>query len=394
MARRFGLTVFPIAATILCSGLGAVPAKATELRITIPRYSKLTPVQNLNREGVEAARRHQLEKAEALFYKAYLFDPSDPFTLNNLGYTAELQGDADRAQKFYALAEKQDCDATIDVSSLDQLKGKPMLYALQDLKDASMRLNRMNVQAITLLTQDRGFEAELLLQRALVLDPKNPFTLNNLGVADESIGDLDGAVEHYGAAANLQSSETIIVSPRRSWRGKPISSLAASSLKRVQERLYKLGDSKSRATMMTVRGVAATNANNWDTARQDFLKAYALDPTSAFTLNNLGYIAEKDGDLETAQFYYGKARRASDAADRVGLATQPSAHGRRLTSVATDSGQQVNTRLDQFSQAQHGQAAPPALTPRDGTLSPDAPAAPEPPAANPAVPAPEPQPHF
>jgi hypothetical protein len=32
---------------------------------------------------------------------------------------------------------------------------------------------------------------------------------------------------------------------------------------------------------------------------------------SAFSLNNRGYVAEMDGDLETAQFFYGKARKAA-----------------------------------------------------------------------------------
>src|SRR5487761_2369281 len=56
------------------------------LRITIPRHSVLTPVQRLNREGVDAVNKRQYERAAVLFYKAYLYDPVDPFTLNNLGY--------------------------------------------------------------------------------------------------------------------------------------------------------------------------------------------------------------------------------------------------------------------------------------------------------------------
>ena len=60
-------------------------AHAGDLKITIPKHSKLTPVQRLNREGVEAVRKHNYKKAEQLFYKAYLFDPDDAFTLNNLG---------------------------------------------------------------------------------------------------------------------------------------------------------------------------------------------------------------------------------------------------------------------------------------------------------------------
>src|SRR6202451_2652056 len=88
-------------------------AWAADLKLTVPKRSELTLVQRLNRDGVDALRKRQYEKAEALFYKAYLFDPGDPFTLNNLGYISELQGQLERAQKFYALSSEQATDAVI-----------------------------------------------------------------------------------------------------------------------------------------------------------------------------------------------------------------------------------------------------------------------------------------
>ena len=103
--------------------IGAVVASGTrvyagDLKINLPKGSHFTPVQRLNREGVEAIRKHAYEKAETLFYKAYLLDPDDPFTLNNLGYIAELQGQVDRAQRFYQLAGQQASDAVIERASL------------------------------------------------------------------------------------------------------------------------------------------------------------------------------------------------------------------------------------------------------------------------------------
>ncbi len=70
-------------------------------------------MQQLNREGVEAVLKNQYDKAKALFYKAYVLDPGDPFTLNNLGYMAELEGQQDRAQAFYGLAGGLATDANI-----------------------------------------------------------------------------------------------------------------------------------------------------------------------------------------------------------------------------------------------------------------------------------------
>ena len=81
-------------------------------------------MQRLNREGVEAVEKQNYEKAETLFYQAYLFDPADPFTLYNLGYVSELKGQLERAQKLYGLASEQATDAVIDRTSVRQLEGK------------------------------------------------------------------------------------------------------------------------------------------------------------------------------------------------------------------------------------------------------------------------------
>src|SRR6516164_1549667 len=94
---------------------GAMPqsARAGDLKITIPRRTHYTPVQKLNRDGVEQVNKHNYGKAEQLFYKAYLLDPDDPFTLNNLGFISELQGQLERAQSFYALAASEPTDAVV-----------------------------------------------------------------------------------------------------------------------------------------------------------------------------------------------------------------------------------------------------------------------------------------
>src|ERR1700744_4182434 len=121
---------------------------AGDVRLTLPAHSKLSPVQRLNREGVEAVNKKQYQKAEQLFYKAYLYDPTDPFTLNNLGFISEQQGQLDRAHKFYALATEQSCSAEIAMSSSKTLEKKPMRAALEGLEDVPMRINRMNVEAM------------------------------------------------------------------------------------------------------------------------------------------------------------------------------------------------------------------------------------------------------
>ena len=354
-----------IAVAVAVSALGTSDAFARDsLRITIAKHSELTPVQRLNREGVSAVQRHQYDKAEALFYKAYLYDPADPFTLNNLGYISELQGQLDRAHKFYALASEQGSSATIDKSNAKNLEGRSMEYAFESLHDVNVRVNRMNVDAITLLSQNRGFEAIALLHETLSLDPQNPFTLNNLGVAHEAIGDYDDALKYYSAAGDLRSSEPVIVTLDRSWRGKSVSAMSAESARRLEERIQKMDSAEAHAVMFTLRGVTAVNKNDWLDAREDFLQAYSLYPASAFSLNNRGYVAEMDGDLETAQFFYDRARKAEDSKDLVGLATLQSAEGKSLLTVAADSNQQVDSELDIYSQGRHRQTGPIELMPR------------------------------
>ena len=121
LPKRWLLGLTLIAAAELTSQY----ARAGDLKITIPGRSKLTPVQRLNREGVEAVRKHDYRKAEGLFYKAYLFDPDDAFTLNNLGYIAELQGQIERAQQFYSLAAEQSSDLGVSrfIHVVDQYVG-------------------------------------------------------------------------------------------------------------------------------------------------------------------------------------------------------------------------------------------------------------------------------
>ena len=361
--KRLGLLAI-IAITV---GWGPPNAWARDLKLTLPKRSELTLVQRLNRDGVEALRKQQYEKAETLFYKAYLFDPGDPFTLNNLGYISELQGQLDRAQKFYGLASQQASDAVIDRTNAKRLEGKPMRDAFGTLNNVPMQVNRLNVEAIQLLSEGRAPEADLLLQKALAMDPRNTFTLNNLGVAKESRGDYEKALAFYVAAADSHSSEPVIVTLNHAWRGKPVSEMAADSARKLRERMHNAATDQAQAALLAVRGVSATNRNDWPAARQDFLRSYALDPDSAFSLNNVGYLAERDGDLETAQFFYAKARKAEHANDRVGLATRSSAEGRHLSAVITDSDQKVGDQIVLDNESTRRRSGPVELKHRDNT---------------------------
>jgi len=332
-----------------------LPASAQKMiRLTLPRHGVLTPVQKLNRKGVAQVAKGDYEGAEKSFYKAYLYDPSDPFTLNNLGYISEVQGRVDRSEKFYQLAVEQGSYATIDRSTEKSLKGKPMMDALGTLQNLPMRINRINVLGMQLLMQKRPFEAQAVFEQALALDPHNAFTLNNLGVADEATGDFETALKHYDASADAHSTAPLVVTLDRSARGKPLSEVAANSAADLRKRMDTMDPNQIRSIMLATRGVLAVNQNDWNTARKDFLDAYKLNPESAFALNNRAYVAEHDGDLEGAKAFYESARNANDANVRVGLATNASAQGEHLGAVAGESHAGVGTELSAASERRRG----------------------------------------
>jgi Flp pilus assembly protein TadD len=337
-----------------------------KISITIPKRSKLTPVQRLNREGVEALQKHKYQKAEQLFYKAYLYDPADAFTLNNLGYISELQGDIDRAERFYQLAAGQSSEAVVDLASARQARGKPMKDAVA-ATNSPLEINHANVEAVRLLSQGRSAEADLLLQQALEKDPHNVFTLNNMGVAKEMEGEEEQALKYYDEASGAESGAAAVVTTNPAWRGRPVNQMAQQNAKGLRDYLIREKDLPEQVAELNLRGVSAVNRNDLRTADADFRKAYALDPNNAFTLNNIGYVAELEGDRETAEFYYGHARQSTGAAATVGVATRKTAEGRKLFAVAADSNSRVQDEVAQERQSLR-QGGPVVLRRRDNSI--------------------------
>ena len=358
MSSRNHISAFLIFASMLFL-IGIAHSEDKGFRIHFPKKSKATPVQSYNRDGVAAIDKHDYKKAKELFYKAYLIDPNDPFTLNNLGYIAELEGDVDRAQRFYELAGEQNSEAVVDKASSEQVKGRTVASIAGHAEEGGVQINTLNVQALSLLNKDRAPEADLTLQKALKLDPKNPFTLNNMGYTKEKEGELEAAISYYSAAAALNSTEPIIVTVKSDWRGKPISQIAAENAKKVRKVLQTAESEESKVARLNLQGVSALNRNDRKSARQYFQQAYKLAPDDAFTLNNIGYVAELDGDRETADFYYGKAQEAERRNTKVGVATRREAEGKKLVEVADNNGNMVESRIkaqQDLKQQQRGQA--------------------------------------
>jgi Flp pilus assembly protein TadD len=270
---------------------GVFPAQAQQLRIPLPKKSKFTPVQQLNRDGVAALKKHDLGKAKRLFYKAYLIDPNDPFTLNNLGYVSELEGNLERAQRYYDQAKANTSEAVIDRSTAQEVQGKTVASVAGHTAEGPMKVNELNSEALGLLNRDRAPEADVVLQAALKIDPKNPFTLNNMGFAKEKEGELESAIRYYDSSAATGSREPIVIAFNKSWRGKPISEVASQNSEKSRKELSKAQDMQARVARLNLRGVSAMNRNDRKAARQNFEQAYKLDPKFSFAINNMGYLA-------------------------------------------------------------------------------------------------------
>jgi tetratricopeptide (TPR) repeat protein len=159
----------------------------------------------------------------------------------------------------------------------------------------------------------------------------------------------------------------VIVTEAGASRGKPVSEIAADTAKRLSRRMNSLESPEVTAQLLNLRGVAAINRNDPQGASKDFLQAYKLDPNNAFSLNNLGYVAEMGGDLETAQVFYERARLAQQANARIGVATRRSAEGVKLFEVADESDQKVGVKMEKQSEARRRQTGPIVLRHRDGT---------------------------
>jgi Flp pilus assembly protein TadD len=354
---------------MLALQLLAVPGHgfASDLKVNIPERSISTPSQKLNREGVAELKHGRQERAKRLFYRAYLLDPDDPFTLNNLGYVAELEGDADRALRYYALASRSHTDAIIDTSNVAVLKGKPLDEAFRQVQDSDQEVSRINERAIVLLQHGQVFEARNLLQSALQTHPRDPFLLNNLGAALEAVGDTEGALGAYSAAASVHSTQHVIVTPRAKWRGRPVSEVASENARAVSQEIAKGEGADASAARFNLRGVAALNDNNPSMARVFFMQAYHLDPQNSFTLNNLGYIAELAGDRESAQMYYEAARSGRDAKAKVSYATRREAEGQKIDTLASGNEADVDATLKAIQEAKRRAQRPIGLKHRDGT---------------------------
>ena len=121
--------------------------------------------------------------------------------------------------------------------------------------------------------------------------------------------------------------------------------MAQQNAKALRDHLARAKDVLEQVAELNLRGVSAVNRNDLRAADAAFRKAYALDPNDAFTLNNIGYVSELEGDQETAQFFYDHARQTLGAPAIVGVASRRTAEGKKLFAVANDNTSRVDSKV-------------------------------------------------
>ncbi len=164
------------------------------------------------------------------------------------------------------------------------------------------------------------------------------------------------------------SDAIAVVTTNRVYRGRPVSEMAAASARALRDRLARSNDLSEQVAELNLRGVSAVNRNELRAADEDFRKAYSLNPNDAFTLNNIAYVAELEGDRETAQFFYDRARQAGGANLTVGVATRRTEEGKRLFAVAQDNNTLVEEKVTQERNVLRRSTEPVVLRRRDNSI--------------------------
>jgi len=84
-------------------------------------------VARLNLRGVSAMNRNDRKAARDYFEQAFKLDPTNSFTINNMGYLAELGGDRETAQSYYAEAQDANrSNARVSASTRPEAEGRPV----------------------------------------------------------------------------------------------------------------------------------------------------------------------------------------------------------------------------------------------------------------------------
>ena len=162
---------------------------------------------------MDALKKHNIDRAKRLFYKAYLVDPNDPFTLNNLGYVSELEGDMERARSVLAKALSLSPNlARAHFFSAKVLRSDGRYDEAADhLRQVVAQYPRdrvaLNDLGRILFLQRNYSDAVKVLQAVLAVDPEDLQAHYNLMLCYNGLGDEKQAHEHQVRYLRFKADE-------------------------------------------------------------------------------------------------------------------------------------------------------------------------------------------
>jgi hypothetical protein len=174
-------------------------------------------------------------------------------------------------------------------------------------------------------------------------------------------------VRYYTHAASLHSDKTVVVTLDARLRGHAISQVAADNAIALHTRLQSERTTEARVARLNVQGVTALNRNDPAEARNYFTQAYDLDPSNAFAINNRGYMAEMDGDEETANDYYSASALSPGANQKATLTSHPQMQGKSLREVADSNDLVTQANLEAQQELRRRQGGAVELRHRDNS---------------------------
>ena len=209
------------------------------------------PLQ-VNHDNVEAVRllsQRRAPEADLLLQRALKENPTNIFTLNNLGVAKEMEGESQAALKYYDTAAAAQSDAAAVVTLNRSWRGKrvtemaaenakQLRARLEGQKTAEEQVAELNIQGVSDVNRNDFTAAEQAFRKAYSLDPNNVFALNNVGYLSEIEGDRETAEFFYDKAQALGGANvTVGLATRRSAEGVKLSQVAADSESKVDAKV-------------------------------------------------------------------------------------------------------------------------------------------------------------
>lgn len=223
------------------------------------------------------ARRGPREEGEAGAAEA---GESSPEIHNNLGRVHLRNGETQEARREFEKAlelDPRNADALLNLANLDALDG-------------------------------RTTQAERLIQRALQVDPNSVAALAQLAELRRRRGDLEGAIGLYRQALTIDRQPFVYLGLG------DVLQRAGRHPEAVEAFRSALELDPDSATAHYDLGVTYGKMGRLEEAVDAYERALELQPEgvqAAKTLNNLGALAQAEGDLETAATFFERAVEAT-----------------------------------------------------------------------------------